>query len=169
MASDATIGSLLSFFQELFPTREFSPATLDAWSVVFASWDDDELRECARKVASEPGRTFFPTPGEVIAMRALPSIDGEAVLRRIAALGEPHPHQSWLYPRLETVREKLGDAVANAYAAAGSERCFSDAAVTKDIARRAFATDLVSAQKSDHTSLQLAASSIKQITSGGAS
>jgi hypothetical protein len=74
------------------------------------------------------------------------------VLRQISALGSYSPAAGWQYPRIEAVRDALGDAVASAYAAAGAERCFADDdTITQDIARRAFATELGDTQRRDPT------------------
>jgi len=149
MASNQTIATVLAYLHELYQNREVTPATGDAWSMAFADWDDAELLTCARKAATSPGRSFFPTPGEIAAFRVLPVVDASTVLRRISALGAYNPN-GWLYPSIETVRDSMGEAVAQAYAAAGAERCFADDdSITQDIARRSFASELGHAQKQD--------------------
>jgi hypothetical protein len=67
-------------------------------------------------------------------------------MRAIEKLGWYDPHCGWVYPRPDTVREKLGDAVANAYGFVGSARLFSANDTTRDIAARDFGTSLVSEQ-----------------------
>jgi hypothetical protein len=168
MASNAAIAGALALLHELYPTREIGPNTAPAWALVFADWDDETLTACVKRAAATPGRTFFPTPGEIAAFRPVPMVDGPAILRRISALGTYNPN-GWLYPRIETVRDAMGDAVASAYAAAGVERCFADDdSITQDIARRAFATELTSAQKANPTQPLLAASTTKQLVAGAA-
>lgn len=138
MANDREVSAVLAFLHELFPTREIGPATLDAFAMIFEDWPDGELTDCAKKAARERGRTFFPTPGEISAYRALPTVDSGAMLRRISALGSYNPN-GWIYPRLEKVRDEFGPAIAQAYADAGAERCFAgDESITQDIARRSF-------------------------------
>ncbi|CAN5406423.1 hypothetical protein BH09GEM1_BH09GEM1_45230 [soil metagenome] len=147
MASDVAVGAALALFHELYPSREIGPNTLDAWAVVLAVLTDDELGSAALKVAQEPGRKFFPTPGEVMGYRSTAILDSGKVLGRISALGQYNPH-GWLYPSVERVREVLGDIVADAYAAAGAERCFADdGSVTQHIARRTFAGELAATQR----------------------
>lgn len=152
MASDTAVAGILAFLHELFPTRELSDRALDAWLIVFADWSDDELKACARAAAREPGRAFFPTPGEIAAYRPVPTVDVDQVLGRIAKLGGHNPRTGWVYPRAEDVRAQLGPAIADAYAAAGGDQCFAvatsdGATVTRDIARRAFAAELTTAQR----------------------
>lgn len=168
MASPRTIATILAFLHELYPTREIGEATNEAWHIAFADWDDETLTVCARNAAATPGRSFFPTPGEIAAFRPAPAIDTAALLRRISAIGTYNPN-GWIYPRIEAVRDALGDAVADAYAAAGAERCFAeDESVTQDIARRAFGKELDAAQKLAPTRPLLAAPKQQQLAAGAA-
>lgn len=165
MASRTAVAGVLAYLHELYPSREITATTAEAWIVTFSDWGDEELETCARNAAATPGRTFFPTPGEIAAFHAVPSIDAAKMLRQISALGTHNPVRGWLYPRIETVRAAFGDGVATAYAAAGAERCFADDdSVTQDIARRAFATELSAAQKKQPSSLLLATPSTKLLT-----
>lgn len=147
MASESAVGRTLAFLHELYPTREITPEAVAAWTVAFRDWDDRQLMECAMKAAREVGRTFFPTPGEITALRPRPALDLAGILHRISELGQYNPHTGWQYPRIDVVREALGDAIATAYGSAGAERCFADDAndgshVTRDIARREFEKNL---------------------------
>lgn len=149
MASDAALSSVLAFLQELCPTRDIGAHTLDAWAIAFEDYTDAELSEYARKAAIEPGRKFFPTPGEIAAYRVVPTVDAGRVLRQISALGAYNPHGR-IYPSIERVREAMGSAVAEAYAAAGAERCFADdGSFAQDSARRTFAAELKPTQAGD--------------------
>lgn len=152
MASDPAIAAILAMLQELFPTRDVGERTLDAWALVFGDWDDDELQACALRCAREPGRTFFPAPGEIAAQRELPAIDTDVLLAKISKLGRHDPRAGWIYPTPEQIRDAFGQTVADAYVDAGAQRCFaSDAAdgtsITRDIARRAFAAALADEQR----------------------
>lgn len=140
MASDTAVSGVLAFLHELFPTREIGVATLDAWAMAFAAWPDDELQLCATRAATTPGRTFFPTPGEIAAFRKVtPIVDVAQLLRRIEKLGRHHPASGYLAPQVYVVREALGDVIADAYATAGGpSRCFSDEEITRNIAFREF-------------------------------
>ncbi len=160
MASKPAIAAVLSYLHELYPTREVKASTGEAWAMVFAEWPDDELQACAMKAAAERGRTFFPTPGEISAYRAVPTVDAAAILRRISKLGTYNPNRGWIYPRTETVRAALGDAIATAYNDAGGERCFSgEESVTQEIARRTFDKALNETAAKHPELLQLAAPS----------
>jgi hypothetical protein len=157
MASSQAIAAVLAFLQEIFPTRDINANTANAWSIMFEEWSDADLTTYARLAAKERGRKFFPTAPEVMACRPVPAIDSARILRQIGALGTYNPH-GWLYPRIETVREKLGDGIADAYAAAGGERCFADeGSATSDIARRTFAAELTAAGRQAQLTPLLAA------------
>lgn len=160
MASDVGLSRALAFLHELFPTRDIGPATLDAWALVFESWPDDLLQSCAVQAAKEPGRTFFPTPGEVAAYAPPPPVDTLAVLYRIEQLGHYEPVQGWVLPTFEQIREALGDEIARAHTTAGSRQLFADDAkdgthVTRDIARRTFGVELEKVNKTNPERLRL--------------
>jgi hypothetical protein len=139
MANDREVASVLAFLHELFPTREISAATLDAWALVFEDWTGEELLTCAKLAAKSTGRTFFPTPGEIAAYRvAQPVVDSAVMLRKIERLSVYHPASGMIAPRVESVRAAFGDDVADAYATAGGARCFADNETTRDIACREF-------------------------------
>jgi hypothetical protein len=161
MASNKAVAELLAYLQELFPSRDVTEKTLPVWVLHFEDWSDEELRACTRAAAREPGRKFFPTPGEIAAHRApAPAIDADAILERIAKLGYHNPRSGWMYPTAQFVREQLGDVIANAYVTAGGERCFASPAgdgstVGRDIARRTFAEEIRTAHSRAPGGLQL--------------
>jgi hypothetical protein len=141
MASKIAIASTLKFMLELYPNREsISETTAEAWAFAFADWADEELRAAAAQAATTPGRSFFPTPGEIAACRKVtPIVDAARLLRDIERLGVNHPGGGYIAPQVWLVREKLGDVVADAYATAGGPpRCFSDEEITRSIAFREF-------------------------------
>lgn len=143
MASRSAVAGMLAYLHELFPTRPITDATGEAWSLTFEEWDDDELLRCAKLAARDPGRTFFPTPGEIIKHareKAPVVIDTDAILSRISKLGRYNPNTGWIYPSVWQVREVLGDAIADAYADAGQARLFSEDETSQRIARQRFAT-----------------------------
>ena len=139
MASKQTIAGVLAYLHELYPSRAIGQATAEAWSLTFADWPDDELQRCAKAAALTPGRSFFPTPGEVAAFRkTTPIIDAGKLLRQIEKLGGYSPTIGYQHPTPYTVRLALGDVIADAYATAGGHRCFSDDETTRSIAFREF-------------------------------
>lgn len=148
MASPKAIATGLGLLHESYPTRDVTEKTGEAWRILFADIEDGAFLSACTALAVERGRTFFPTPGELMALAnpAPPPADVEGILAQIHDLGEYGP-TGWRYPRLETIREALGEAVASAYSEAGGGRCFANAdasgqSVSRDIARREFASAL---------------------------
>lgn len=164
MASPRAIAAVLAYLHELYPTREISATTSEAWAMTFAAWDDETLTAAARAAAATPGRVFFPTPGELAALRPAPVIDGDAVLRQIERLSTYSPHTGMIAPRVEQVRDALGDAVATAYGMGGGARLFSVNEVTRDIARRDFHHELVALARTGTTLPQLSAGNSSVLT-----
>ena len=142
MASKTTIAAVLAYLHELYPSREISAATAEAWALTFAGWDDATLEACARRAATTPGRTFFPTPGEITALASAPVFDSSALLRQIAKLATYNPNVGMIPPNVGQVREALGDLIADAYASAGTDRLASEDETTRSIAERDFAKAL---------------------------
>ena len=153
MASSKAIAATLALLHELFPTREITTNTAEAWSMMFDDWTDEDLMACTRIAAKQPGRKFFPTPPEIMDCRPAAVVDSGKILRQISALGAYNPN-GWVYPSIERVRETMGGAVAEAYAVAGAERCFADdGTVTQDIACRTFAAELKATRRRYDTPL----------------
>lgn len=128
-----------------------APATIALYYVTLSdAMSTEQFEMAARRVFSEYDDFGFPPPAVFLTALAAtaPPIDGDAILRRISALGSHHPNRGWIYPRLDVIRDALGDGIAQAYAAAGADRCFADdGSVTQDIARRTFATELTATQR----------------------
>jgi hypothetical protein len=140
MASPRAIAATLAFLHELYPTRDITPATSDAWALTFAEWTDADLTAAAQKAAATPGRTFFPTPGEIAEslVATPPVINGAAILRQIEKLSAYSPQVGMIAPPVATVRGHFGEQAADAYAMAGAHRCFSNDDTTRSIAQREF-------------------------------
>jgi hypothetical protein len=140
MATKAAIATVLAYLHELYPSREVSAVTADAWAHTFALWTDEDLARCAHQAAATPGRRFFPTPGEIAEFRAEPTpvINAPAILRQIEKLSAYSPQAGMIPPPVVTVRERFGNAAADAYAAAGVHRCFANDDTTRSIAEREF-------------------------------
>lgn len=152
MATPKAIATGLSLMHEAFPTRDVTEKTNAVWALLFADVPDAPFVSACTALAVEHGRTFFPTPGEVMALAApAPRVDIDGILASIHDLGEYGP-AGWRYPGIQSIREAMGDSVADAYAEAGGGRCFANAdanglSVTRDIARREFEKALASASK----------------------
>ena len=163
MASHRTIATGLGLLHESFPTRDVTKSTGETWALLFATVRDADFLQACVILATERGRKFFPTPGEIMAMaNPAPSIDADHILAQIGALGEHNPHTGWQYPSAERIWRALGDAVAEAYLDAGGARCFADndrdgTSVTRDIARRAFGSILADKVQRDPHALALPA------------
>lgn len=159
MASKKAISLVLSIMHEAYPNREITEATGPVWLELFADVGDEALVAAVKKCCVEPGRSFFPGAGDVrkYLTKPIELPDVPKTLRQISKLGQYHPARSWIDPRVETVREKLGDAIANAYASIGPVRLYSENDTTRDIAERDFGALLTEELRTE--SLQIAAPS----------
>ena len=144
MVSSLVIVIVFAYLYEFYLTCEIGVVTSDAWAMAFADWSDDDLLSCARRAATTPGRTFFPTPGEISAMRVAiaPVGNGAAILRQIEKLSAYSPQAGMIAPPVVTVREAFGALAADAYAMAGAHRCFANDDTTRSIAQREFQKNL---------------------------
>ncbi len=169
MATDRAVGIALATLLETFPTREITAQTVKVWGKVLAGTDDDALGRAVLRLCRDPERRFFPTSGELFAELQTeipkPAVDFEVIQKQISDLGSYNPNMGWVYPRVQPVREKLGDAVADAYAACGAARLFSDDEIGRSIAQREFRQELES-QVSAGSPLPLAPATVKQLTGG---
>jgi hypothetical protein len=147
MASAEAIGTVLALLHEYYPNRPLSPNTLAAWRLAFVDIPDADLSAAVMLVAKQPGRTFFPTPGEIFAVltEKIAPPPTEELLRSIQQLGFYTPQHGWINPRVDAVRECFGDAIASAYGYVGPGRLYSDNDTTREIARRDFGLALLDA------------------------
>jgi hypothetical protein len=143
MASHETVARALAIMQELW-SREITPELVRIYRAALADVDDDALLAAVRRALTTC--KFFPVPAELreLAGANRPAfVDAEAVLDRIAGHASYHPASGTRMPRVEVVRQLLGDAVAEAYGlAGGGDRLFSPNETTRSIARREFAEEL---------------------------
>lgn len=115
-----------------------------------AALDDVSDADLARGVASvvKTHRGEFLPPVAVIRAAARPagSLDSERVLVLLDKAGSYNPATGWTPPRVELVRDRFGDAVAEAYGmAGGGSRLFASNPTTREIAARDFAEALKAA------------------------
>jgi len=143
MATRRAIVEGLALLHECYPTREISDKTAPVWTVVFADVDDTAFRKACVVACSQPGRTFFPSPGELRAIM-LPPIDTTGLLQRIRECAGYNPGYGWRVPRVEQVRDQFGDAAAAAFGSVGPHRLFSDNETTASIAARDFSEAVTS-------------------------
>lgn len=165
MASLEAVTTGLSLLQESFPTREITGKTGEVWKLLFADVDDAAFLSACTALAVEHGRTFFPTPGEIMALACpAPVIDSADILTQIHDLGEYGP-TGWRYPSIAAIRAALGDQVGTAYIDAGGARVFADNETTRDIARREFEKALAASAKRPALTL-IGAQEPKRIAAG---
>ena len=65
MPSIQSITRCLALFHELYPTRELTEFTAEAWAIALADLGDPAFEWAVDRLLKEPGRQFFPTPNEV--------------------------------------------------------------------------------------------------------
>lgn len=65
MASLTVIAKYLALFQELYPTRDITTLTAEAWEYALSDIGDRGFMWAADRLLKEPGRTWFPTPNEI--------------------------------------------------------------------------------------------------------
>ncbi len=138
MANTAAIKLGLRVLHEAFPTREITKQTGAVFHELFRDTPDEDFLAACRTLATQRGRTFFPSPGEIAAMltpRA--AVDLDRLLEAISDQGQ-RSYSGFIYPRIERVRLVFGDAIASAYAFAGASRLWSNSETSRDIARREF-------------------------------
>ena len=79
MATEKAIATLLAYFHELYPTREITESTPEAWRWALTDVSDARLQDAMQRIVREPGRTFFPTPNEL--RQHLPAIRAQGALQ----------------------------------------------------------------------------------------
>ena len=139
MASNERVGWALSVLKHLPSKNPVTAETTAFYALGLRDLADDDLTRAVGIAASRC--TFLPTPAELrdlAGANRAEVVDAEAVLTAIAVMATYLPTTGTTYPRVEAVRERLGDGVANAYGAAGGGRIFAGSEVTRDIARREF-------------------------------
>lgn len=100
---------------------------------------------------------FLPVPAQIRAAvnaDAKPAINVERLIRQIDKTGSYNPNSGWCPARVEIVRERFGDAVADAYGqVGGGARLFSSDETGRIIAARDFENALRAAVESGVTLL----------------
>jgi hypothetical protein len=162
MASSRAVATMLATFAEVFPTRDLDANTAPVWERILSGVADDTLGLATMRLCREPGRRFFPSSGEVFDAIAkdAPGVDVLTILHRIEQLGHYDPHRGWVYPNYEMIRRELGEEIAKAYTVAGANNLFAEEAkdgnsITRDIARRSFATEVERVNKATPERLRL--------------
>lgn len=153
MASDRAIATAIAMFAEAFPSRETTERTADVWALIFAETPDDQLSRAALRLCRDPERRFFPSSGEVFAAMAEETkpVDAASIIHRIEKLGYYDAKRGWVYPTRDMIREKLGEAIAEAFTVGGGETIFAGivdgSEIQGNIARRKFTEHLNELQR----------------------
>lgn len=81
---------ILNKYRLAFPNFELTENTIKLWHELFEQEPPKVLDDALRAAVKEPGRQFFPTPGDVQAyiLKAMPLI---LTMKASEALSAPHP------------------------------------------------------------------------------
>ena len=131
------------------------------YGALSAALTTDEFERAVERCIAE--ETFWPPVALIVGKikptgkgaDPAPTVDSSPVLRRIEKLAQYNPHTSMIYPRVEEVREKIGDEAAYAYATAGAQRCFADNETTREICSREFHKALEQAVRNPTAQLRI--------------
>lgn len=142
MASKAALIKTIAVLASAFP-RDVTEPMIDAYRIALLDLDDKHLETAVGRALREC--KFFPSPAEIrerAGANTFLAIDIERLLAAISALGSYNASVGWILPDAETVQRKFGHAVATAFVLAGQSRCYSENDTSRDIAKRAFVTEL---------------------------
>ncbi len=147
MASKAMVAKCLAMMSRSF-AGEVDDERVRLYHAAFDDLDDAQIERATTIVVRQWTGAFIPPPAVIRAAvaPAAPAVDAGALARRISKLGFYHP-TGWVYPRIDKVRDELGEVVAYAYAAAGRERLYAENDTTRDIAEREFEKSLIEGMK----------------------
>lgn len=139
MASNRAVATALKILGRAF-AGIVDEHRIEVYAAALEDLSDGELATATAIVVKTHLGEFIPPPAVIrkAVAPAVATVDGEGVLRQVAKLATYTPTQGMIYPRVDLVRERLGDVIAYAYAAAGGTRVFSDNDTTRDIATREF-------------------------------
>jgi len=173
MATRRAVLASLTLFALTF-AGDVSPARIDLYVAALDDVTDEQLGAATVRLVKTHRGEWIPVPAvirEAAGANALPAIDAGRLLREIDRLGEHNPATGWQSPSVEVVRQIKGDAVADAYAAAGGpERLFEGGATTREIAAREFAQEMAAQVKTRGAAALLppAAPAVPQLAAGPA-
>ena len=120
---------------------EVGEQRLPVWAVGLHDVSDEQLRTATAHLLRTDTTGFLPPLARIlnaVAGSALALPDCDALLKQVSGLGHQIPGYGWVYPTPETVRLRLGNAVADAYIEAGASQCFADSDMSREIATRRF-------------------------------
>lgn len=147
MASKQAVATALKMFALTF-AGDVSDERVDLYQAALADVDDAALKAATTRLVATHKGEWIPVPAlirEAAGANVRPRVDAEAVRHAIYEIAGYNPN-GFSPPRVEAVRQRLGDAVADAYGAVGGGRLFADG-TTGEIALRDFAKELEACQR----------------------
>lgn len=143
MATSKAVAGAMALLAEAHPSRAVTPQTIQVYAGALRDVSDEALSRAVAQAIHT--LKFFPAPAELRefagANRAL-EVDTEALLTRIAHLGQYTPTSGMCWPSVGTVRDQVGHEVSVAFSiAGGGDRVFSGNETTRAISRREFAEE----------------------------
>jgi hypothetical protein len=144
MATRLAIARALATLSRAF-AGNMDEARIDVYVAALEDVTDAQIEKAVAVVVREEKGAFIPTPA-VLRRAIAPApivIDSTRLIREIEKLSTYNPNAGMIAPSVDEVREKLGEALAYSYAAAGGPRLFSENPTGRDIASRAFEAAMV--------------------------
>lgn len=166
MASEQKLRETFGVLAAAGYAGDVTPERVKIYRAVLNDVEDENLERGVKRVLNEHTGGFLPSAAllrELSGANRTGGVDVEAVCRSIAALGAYNPASGWHGPRVELVREVLGDIVADAYGTVGAERVFAYEGTGREIARRDFGLELTAGLKASGLTALPAAPARKQI------
>lgn len=140
MASDKAVLAGLTLLARAF-AGEVDAARVQVYGAALEDLTDQEIAAAVAAIVKTHTGEFIPPPA-VIRRAVLgdetPKLDVDRIIHEIMDLGEYNPNCGTLPPSVRTVREKMGEAIADAYADVGGSRLGAHDAKTRDIAAQEF-------------------------------
>lgn len=165
MASSRAVADMLKILSRAF-AGTVDKARIELYRVALDDVTDQQLGAAAIALVKTHQGEFIPPPAVIRAAvgvdRIAPS-EVESTVHRIKALATYNAASGMIWPPVAIVRRELGAAVAEAYAAAGAQKLFSENETSRDIARREFGTALVEWTRRESAGLLPAAPTMREL------
>lgn len=139
MASSKAVLAALKMLSRAF-AGVVDAERVELYRVALDDLSDEQIATATAGVIRTHTGEYIPPPAvlrKAIAPAAV-VVDSTALVREIEKLATYNPNSGMIAPSVALVRERLGEAVGYAYAAAGAQLVLSDDATTRAIALRDF-------------------------------
>jgi hypothetical protein len=169
MASRRAVVAALKMFSLTF-AGDVSDERIDLYAAALEDVTDNALKAATTQLVKTHRGEWIPVPAvirEAAGANAKPRVDVAGILKQLHALVDYNPVSGHSAPRVETVRRRISDGVADAYGAiGGGDRLLMSDGTTRAIAERDFAKELVSivAERGPACLALPAAAPLKQLT-----